>query len=161
MKTQIKPMKLEVTTHRRQVVTKSLTPEKVEAIDLESFHFCYAPCLGTIGYQDVDRNWHDIKSQKKGIGPVGWKILQAIQLNAGIGLNKKTLIELTGLHNLKNKGVLTQRIKALRAVLGENKTTERLIITSSNGEFTMMWPKCASWIWVIPIPNTVPTFLNE
>jgi hypothetical protein len=71
------------------------------------------------------------------------------------------LIELTGLYNLKNKGVLTQRIKALRAVFGEDKTTERLIVTSNNGEFTVMWPKWASWIWVIPIPNSIPRIIDE
>jgi hypothetical protein len=161
MKTEMKPMKLEVTTRRRQLVTKSLTPEQVEPIDLKSFHFCYATCLDTISYKDADGIWIDIGSQAKGIGPVGWLILQAIQLNAGIGLNKKTLIELTGLYNLKNKGVLTQRIKALRAVFGEDKTTERLIVTSNNGEFTVMWPKWASWIWVIPIPNSIPRIIDE
>ena len=156
MTSPIKPMKLEVTTRIRQVLTKTRTPQQVEAIDLRSFRFCYAPCLNTIGFTDAEGNWHDVSSCDRGIGPVGWRILQAVQLNAGVGVNKNTLIELTGLSNLKNRGVLTQRIKALRTAFGEDKSTERLIVTSNMGEFTVMWPKSATWIWVTPIPNSIP-----
>jgi hypothetical protein len=147
-----KKVRFDVTTYKKELTVKSLSLEHVTSIDLKSFHFCYAPCFNTLGYKNTKGNWVDISSLEKGIGPVAWPILQAIQLNAGIRLNKKILIELTGFSNLNNDGVLVQRIKALRTVFGEDKTTERLIITSKNGEFTAMWPKQATWIWIMPIP---------
>ena len=146
-------VRFEVTTWKREkMTTRSLTLKQVQAINLRAFCFCYAVCLRVLGYQDSKGIWQDINSKNKGIGPNCWQILQALQLNAGVGLDKGTLIELTGLWNLDKKGVLAQRIRALRAAFGETKETERLIITSTNSGFTVMWPKKSSWIWVILLP---------
>jgi len=148
-----KPLKFELTTWKREkMTTKSLTLKQVQAINLQAFCFCYAICLGVLGYRDSKGNWHDINSQDRGLGPIAWTILQALQWNAGVGLDKKTMIELTGLSNLGKKGVLAQRIRALRVMFAETKETERLLVTSTNGGFTVTWPKEASWIWVVPVP---------
>lgn len=136
----------------KDITTKSLSRTETEAIGLKSFDCCFAKCLDTEGYKDRKGQWHDFKDQNKGIGPdVGLKILQAIQLNPGIGLDKKTLAAITGLAHLTRDGILAARIHALRKAFGESKKSEHFIQTSDNGSLTLMWPKELTWIWVVPL----------
>lgn len=145
-KPQNNPLRFEATIYDgKDTTVKSLTRKELDSIDLKSFDCTSARCVGVEGFKNAKSVWCPMERT------LCWthlRILQAIQLNAGTGLDKMALSDLTGIHELPVIGYLPPRIWVLRQAFGETKKTQRLILTPDNGELWLMWPRDKTWIWV-------------
>jgi hypothetical protein len=146
-------VRFEVTEYDGQTIeTKYMSRQELASLGLHSRDCCLANCIGVEGYKDREGRWHDFDDQQKGIGhDVCRKILENIQFNPGIALDKDMLVSLTGHPQLTRKGILPPRIHALRKAFGESKESQYFIHTSKKSPLKVMWPKERTWIWVVPV----------
>ncbi len=127
-----------------------VSPDEAFQFPFRDFDCCLARCLSVEGYKDRHGKWRSL-ANGKALGLIGEELLKAAMRHPGLQLDKVLLSEITSIDNLVDEGILPARIYYIRRLLGETKSSERLIKTSShNKTMTVMWPREFTWVIVEP-----------
>ena len=148
----------EVTTYNGQTTsTNTMTREQAMAINPQSVHYFLSCALGIWGFRAADGNWVEHRgSDWPGLGQVGIRMIQALQLNPAEFLTPTEIADITGRSRLGDNKALSARLMALRKAHGESFKKPHFFLSRRDGGFAIAWNPQSTWMWVERItPTTV------
>jgi DNA-binding response OmpR family regulator len=125
------------------------------AIDPASVDHYQAACRGLLAFRTATGDWEKYEEKWPKLGPVGLRVLHALQLNPGDFLCPSEIAALTGWRSLERNGALTALIMRLRKAHKEQGQAEPWFIeTKTAGGYGVRWPKDRTWMWIERVTPT-------
>ena len=131
------------------IEVKSVAEAERRVIDARAYDHLLDLSSGTYGFKTENGEWVQRPIDGSGLGKLGLRVIQALQLHPGVFLRPREIADLVGNSNLQRRhNALAARLKAIRAAHDESGDRPRLFLTRRNGGYALQWPAEFSWIWV-------------
>lgn len=129
-----------------EVVARTIDREGLEALDPQQFDHFIATHIGVFAFRNELGRWIEYSQTWPRLGPVGIKVIRALQLNPGDFLTPRDIAELTSYDSLRQNENLAARICAIRK--SHQDTSERFFETRRAGGYAVRWQAERTWVWV-------------
>jgi hypothetical protein len=131
----------------RAIDVNTVTREQALAIDPRSVDYHLSLSLGKLAFRTADGRWIERRGADwQGLGDVGIRIIQALQLNPGEWLTPAQVADITGRDSLDDSKVLSARLLALRNIHGESFKQPHFFLSRKAGGFSIAWSPDRTWM---------------